>query len=110
MVGLAVVGITVVVVLEEEVLIGTVSSEGDGGDTESREKTLEAVPAAEGTGIAPGLTVQWLVLDAEPGVVVMGKVVLASPGVALGPNGVGMGRSLELRDIEAGDVPRRHCG
>lgn len=61
MVGLAVVGVTVVVILQEEVLVCAVGSEGDSGDTETGEKTLESVPAAEGTGIAPGLTVQWSV-------------------------------------------------
>lgn len=68
MVGLAVVVVTVVVViLQEEVLVCAVGSEGDGGDTETGEKTLEAVPAAEGTGIAPGLTVQWLVSGCRSG-------------------------------------------
>lgn len=57
MVTLAVVGVTVVVVvLQEEVLVGAVSSESDSGDAETGEETLEAVPAAEGTSVTPGFT------------------------------------------------------
>lgn len=91
MVGFAVVSVTVVVViLQEEVLVCAVGSESDGSDAETGKQALKAVPPAEGASIAPCL--------------------IASPGVALGPNGVGMGGSLELIDIEAGNVPRRHCG
>lgn len=57
MVTLAVVGVTVVVVvLQEEVLVGAVGSESDGGDAETGEEALEAVPAAERTSVAPGFT------------------------------------------------------
>lgn len=59
-VGFAMVGITVVVILQEEVLVCAVGREGNGGDAETGEKALEAVPPAEGASIAPGLTVQWL--------------------------------------------------
>lgn len=52
-----VVAVTVVVViLEEEVLVGAVTGECDAGDTEAGEDTLEAVEAAEGAGVSPGLT------------------------------------------------------
>jgi hypothetical protein len=58
-VGLAMVGITVVVViLHEEVLVCAVGSESDSRDTEAGEETLEAVEAAEGASVAPGLTVK----------------------------------------------------
>jgi len=46
-----------VVILQEEVLVCAVGSEGDGGNAQSGKETLEAVPPAEGTGIAPCLTV-----------------------------------------------------
>lgn len=56
MVALAVVGITVVVVvLEEEVLVGAVGSESDGSDTEAREEALKAIPPSEGACVAPCL-------------------------------------------------------
>jgi hypothetical protein len=56
-VGLAMVGITVVVViLHEEVLVCAVGSESDSRDTEAGEETLEAVEAAEGASVAPGFT------------------------------------------------------
>lgn len=58
MVGLAVAVTVVVVILQEEVLVCAVGSEGDGSDTQAGEETLEAVPPAEGTSIAPGLTVR----------------------------------------------------
>jgi len=47
----------VVVVLEEEVLVGAVGSEGDGRDAQAGQGVLEPVPPAEDAGIAPGLTV-----------------------------------------------------
>lgn len=47
----------VVVILQEEVLVCAVGSEGDGSDTEAGEKTLEAVPPAERTSVSPGLAV-----------------------------------------------------
>jgi hypothetical protein len=53
-----VVSITVVVVLQEEVLVRAVASESDSRDTEAGEEALEAVEAAEGAGVAPGLTVK----------------------------------------------------
>jgi hypothetical protein len=55
-VGLAMVGITVVVILHEEVLVCAVGSESDSCDTEAGEETLEAVEAAEGASVAPGFT------------------------------------------------------
>lgn len=57
-VALAVVCVTVVVILQEKVLICAVGSEGNGSDSETGEKTLEAVPAGKGTGVAPNLTGQ----------------------------------------------------
>lgn len=47
----------VVVILQEEVLVCAVGSEGDGGDAQTGEKTLEAVPPAERTSVSPGLAV-----------------------------------------------------
>lgn len=55
-VSIAVVSITVVVVLQEEVLVCAVAGESDSRDTEAGEETLEAVEAAEGAIVAPGLT------------------------------------------------------
>lgn len=56
-VALAMVTVTmVVVVLQEEVLVCAVASKCDGGNAESGEQTLEAVPTAEGSIVAPGLT------------------------------------------------------
>lgn len=55
-VAIAVVSVTVVVVLQEEVLICAVAGESDSRDTEAGEEALEAVEAAEGTVVAPGLT------------------------------------------------------
>ena len=46
-----------VVVLEEDGLVGKVTSKGDSGDTETRERALESVPAREGAGVSPGLAV-----------------------------------------------------
>lgn len=57
-VALAVVCVPVVVILQEKVLICAVGSEGNGSDSETGEKTLEAVPAGKGTGVAPSLTGQ----------------------------------------------------
>jgi hypothetical protein len=54
-VALAMVPVTVVVILQEEVLVCAVGSEGNGSNSETGEKTLEAVPAGEGTGVAPSL-------------------------------------------------------
>lgn len=51
-----VVTITVVVILQEEVLVCAVSGKSDSRDTETGEKALEAVEAAEGAIVAPGLT------------------------------------------------------
>lgn len=52
-------GVTVVVVIfHEEVLVCAVGSEGDGRDAQTGEETLETVPAGEGTGVAPSLTVR----------------------------------------------------
>jgi len=48
----------VVLVLEEEVLVCAVTGEGDAGDTETREDTLEAVEAAEGAGVSPCFTAE----------------------------------------------------
>jgi hypothetical protein len=56
-VGLAVAVTVVVVILQEEMLVCAVGSEGDGSDAQSGEETLEAVPPAEGASISPGLTV-----------------------------------------------------
>lgn len=55
-VALAVVCITVVVIFQEEVLVCAVGSEGNGSNSETGEKSLEAVPAGKGSGVAPSLT------------------------------------------------------
>jgi hypothetical protein len=47
----------VVVILQEEVLVCAVAGESDSRDPEAGEETLEAVEAAEGAIVAPGLTV-----------------------------------------------------
>lgn len=46
----------VVLILQEEVLVCAVRSKSDSRDAEAGEQTLEAVEAAEGSGIAPSLT------------------------------------------------------
>jgi hypothetical protein len=46
-----------VVVLEEDSLVGKVTSKGDSSNSETRERALESVPAREGTGVSPGLAV-----------------------------------------------------
>lgn len=52
------VGVTVVVViLQEEMFVCAVGSEGDGCDAQTGEETLEAVPPGERASIAPGLAV-----------------------------------------------------
>jgi len=55
-VALAVVCVTVVVILQEEVLVCAVGSEGNGSNSKTGEKTLKAVPAGKGAGVAPSLT------------------------------------------------------
>lgn len=50
--------VTVVLVLEEEVLVGAVGSEGDGGPAQAGEGALKTVPSSEGAGVAPGLAVE----------------------------------------------------
>ena len=44
-------------IVEEDGLVGKVTSKGDSSDTETREGALESVPAREGTGVSPGLAV-----------------------------------------------------
>ena len=113
MVGLAVVAVTVVVViLQEEMLVCAVGSECDGSNAETREESLEAVPPTEGTSITPGLTIQLLVSRCRKQAVVGNgeAIILASPGIPLGPDGIGRGSSLQLVDIKAGRVPNRHGG
>jgi hypothetical protein len=56
-VTVAVVSVTVVIILQEEMLVCAVGSESDSRDTEAGEETLESVKTAEGAGVAPGLTV-----------------------------------------------------
>lgn len=45
----------VVIILEEEVLVGAVAGESNAGNAEAREDALETVEAAERTGVSPGL-------------------------------------------------------
>jgi len=52
-----VVSLAVVIVLEEEVLVGAVRGESDGRDSQTRERAVEAAPPAELALVAPGLTV-----------------------------------------------------
>lgn len=47
----------VVLVLEEEILVSAVGSEGDGRDTEAGEAVLEAVPAGVAALVSPGFAV-----------------------------------------------------
>lgn len=49
--------VVVVVILQEEVLVCAVGSEGDGSDAQTGEEALEAVPPGERASIAPGLTI-----------------------------------------------------
>lgn len=59
MVAFTVVGIAVVVVVfQEEVLVGTVAGESDSCDTEAGEDVLESVHSAEGAGVSPCLTAE----------------------------------------------------
>jgi hypothetical protein len=46
----------VVLVLEKEVLVAAIDSEGDCRDAETGETTLETVPAGVGALVSPGLT------------------------------------------------------
>ena len=48
----------VVVVLEEEVLVGAVRGKGDGGDAEAGHGALESVPAGEVACVAPCFSVE----------------------------------------------------
>lgn len=47
--------VVMVVILQEEMLVGTVTGESNAGNAEAREDALETVDAAEGTGVSPGL-------------------------------------------------------
>jgi hypothetical protein len=68
-----------VVVLKEDGLVGKVTSEGDGGDTEARERALESVPAREGASVSPGLAVE--LRQREDWIMTDGVDVLSGPGV-----------------------------
>ena len=46
----------VVLILQEEVLVCAVGSEGNGRDAQAGEETLEPVPPGEGASVAPSLT------------------------------------------------------
>lgn len=59
--GLVVSVAVMVVVLHEDGLVCAVSGEGNAGDTEAGEDTLETVEATEGAGVSPGLTANGLV-------------------------------------------------
>jgi hypothetical protein len=52
------VSISVVFILKEKVLVSTVSGESDDGGSKTGEGSLETVPAGEGAGVTPGLTVK----------------------------------------------------
>lgn len=45
---------------DEEVLVDAVSGKQDGGSSQTREESLEAVPSRKGTCVSPCLTVQLL--------------------------------------------------
>lgn len=80
MVVVGVGGISVsVVVLEEDGLVGKVTSKGDSGDTEAGEGALESVPAREGAGVSPGLAVE--LRQREDRIIADGVDVLSGPGV-----------------------------
>jgi hypothetical protein len=65
--------------LKEDGLVGKVTSEGDGGDTEARERALESVPAREGASVSPGLAVE--LRQREDWIMTDGVDVLSGPGV-----------------------------
>ena len=50
--------VMVVLVLQEQVLVGAVGRECDSGDAQAREETLEAIPAGEGTSVPPSFTAE----------------------------------------------------
>lgn len=52
-----VVPLTVMLILEKEMLVCAVSGKRNARNPESRKETLEAVESAEGTGVSPGLAV-----------------------------------------------------
>lgn len=84
MVALAV----VVVVFQEEVLVGAVAGERNGRDTEAREDVLESVHSAEGASVSPGL--------------------ISGPGIPLSVNRPRRSGGLELVHVETGGVVGRH--
>lgn len=53
---LPVMTVAVVLILEEEVLVAAIASEGDGGDAQTGEGVLESIPSCEGSLVSPGLT------------------------------------------------------
>lgn len=55
-VAITVVSVAMVVILQEEVLVCAVTGESNSRDSEAGEEALEAVEAAEGAIVAPGLT------------------------------------------------------
>ena len=52
----------VVLILQEEVLVCAVGSEGDGRNAQTREQTFESVPSGERAGIAPSLAGELLAI------------------------------------------------
>lgn len=86
--GLVVSVAVMVVVLHEDGLVCAVSGEGNAGDTEAGEDTLETVEATEGAGVSPGL--------------------IASPRVLLCPDRPGRSGGLEFLDVETGGVRAGH--
>lgn len=95
------VAVAVVVVTEEDGFVGEVTSKGDGGDTKTRERALESVPAREGTGVSPGLAVGLRQRDGW--IVVGGADVLSGPGVVSGLAGGGS----ELLRVETSEIGTR---
>lgn len=107
-------------ILQKEMLISTVSRKRNARNPKSREKPLEAVESAERAGVSPDFAVfvsVSLYLDclrmiwgwSMGGIKAVetrsrGRDVLASPGVSFGVDGAGGGGALEFADVEAGGV------
>jgi hypothetical protein len=99
--GVGIVAVGMVVVAEEDGLVGQVASKGDSSDTETGERALESVEAREGTSVSPGLAVG--LGQREDWVMASEQDVLSGPGV-----GTGLARgSSELLRVETSEIGTR---
>ena len=99
----------VVLILQEEVFVGAVGSEGNGRDAQAREEALEPVPPGERASVAPSLTKKEVKtkFNSRSDIQTI-ESILASPGIPLSVNRGRRGRGLELGHIEAGGVSGGH--